>query len=174
VVGEQSDHLAKKGAIVVKRMKKALLLAMVFVFVASAAWGAPRKVTIESYLTAADIQNVSGLKGVKSIPKTPNIGAGGDLNFTTGDNNLIVMVQVVAKSQYAGYKQMFFKAAVQGLGEEEMHGATVKGGAANLVAFTKGVNCIALTVFANPKDFSKNMLTIEQTIKLAKIIVTRM
>jgi hypothetical protein len=33
------------------------------------------------YLTAADIEKVSGMTGVKLIPKDPSKGAGGNLNF---------------------------------------------------------------------------------------------
>jgi hypothetical protein len=54
------------------------------------------------YLTAADIEKVSGLTGVKSIPRDPGKGAGGNLNFSASDDNLIVMVQFVNKSYYEG------------------------------------------------------------------------
>ena len=97
-----------------KTTKVVVFLVMTFILAASAVWGAPRKVTLDQYLTPADFQKVAGLAGVKSIAKNPNIGAGGDLNFTTSDNKMVLMVQVVGQSQYAGYKQMFFKAAVPG------------------------------------------------------------
>ncbi len=131
----------------------------------------------ENYLTPADIEKVTGMTGVKSIPRDPKIGAGGNLNFATSDNNLIVMIQVVSKSYYEGYKQ-FYKGDITNLGEEAMRGATIQNNAENLVAFTKGYYCVALTVFADMKKADQSaftpMLTIEQTTELAKIIESRM
>lgn len=129
------------------------------------------------YLTAADIEKVSGLTGVELIPRNPKIGAGGTLNFATtnGDTNLIVMVQVVSKSYYEGYKEVCKEnSGIKGLGDQAMRGATISNYPENLVAFTKGNTCIALTVFGNMKDIGKNMLTIEQTTELAKIIASRL
>lgn len=128
----------------------------------------------EKYLTAADVEGISGLKGVKSIPRNPQIGAGGDLNFSTADDKLIVMVQIVDQNNYEGYKKYFFKSAIDGLGDQAMKGATLQNRPENLVAFTKGNKCVALTVFVNKDDFSKNMLSIEQTSELAKTIASRM
>ena len=125
------------------------------------------------YITAADVEKVSGFKGVIFVPRNPRIGAGGDLNFATSDSNLIVMVQIVGESFYAGYKQYYFKSAVQGLGDEAMQGATIKGLPVNLVAFRKGPKCVALTVFVNKNNFSKNMLSPEQIVSLAKVIESR-
>jgi hypothetical protein len=127
----------------------------------------------ESYLTAADIEKVSGLPGVKLTPKDPKKGAGGDLNFATSDDKMIVMVQIVDKSYYAGFKE-FFKGDIEGLGVEAMHGATLPNYPENNVSFVKGNKCVALTTFINMNDLSKNMLTIEQTTELARIIAARM
>lgn len=128
----------------------------------------------EVYLTTTDIEKISGITGVKLIPRNPKIGAGGDLNFAAGDDKMIVMVQIVSKNNYEGYKKYFFKSDITGLGERAMKGATIPNFPENVVAFTKGDKCIALTVFVNKKDFRKNMLSIEQTTELAKIIDSRM
>lgn len=156
------------------RIKMFLLMTAVVALMTSAVWGAAKTGTqsINNLLTAADVTKVSGFTA-KLTPKNPNIGAGGDLNFATADNKLIVMVQVVSKSYYAGYKT-FFKAAIKGLGDEAMQGATMPGYPNNQVAFVKGTQCVALTVFGDPNKLGKNMLTIEQTIELAKIIASRM
>jgi hypothetical protein len=123
----------------------------------------------ENLLTATDVEKVSGLKGVKYIQRNPHIGAGGDINFAVNDKDVVVMIQIVNKDSYEGYKQ-FFKSGIKNLGDEAMQGGTLKGFPDNLVAFKKGDKCVALTVFIDKNDFSKNMLTIDQTIKLAKII----
>ncbi|MGA9293282.1 MAG: hypothetical protein WBV81_11830 [Ignavibacteriaceae bacterium] len=56
-----------------------------------------------NYLTASDIEKITGIKAVKLIPKNPKIGAGGDLNFSTNDDKLIVMVQLVNQNNYPSY-----------------------------------------------------------------------
>ena len=55
-----------------------------------------------------------------------------------------------------------------------MQGATLQGLPNNIVVFTKGFSCVALTVFGNPAKLGTNMLTATQTIELAKIIAGRM
>ena len=153
-----------------------LTMLIVFVFIANTVWSAPKPATrsVNDLLTAADVVKISGLAGAKLTPKNPKIGAGGDLNFATADKNLILMVQVVPKSQYAGFRQLSFKAALKGIGDEAMEGATIPGYPSNQVVFTKGMTCVALTVFGDPNKPGKNVLTIAQTIELAKIIASRM
>jgi hypothetical protein len=127
------------------------------------------------YLTAADIEKVSGITGVKLVPKDPSTGAGGNLNFAAADDNLIVMVQIVSKSYYEGFKEVCKEnSEIKGLGDQAISGATFPGYPENMVAFTKGNTCIALVVFGNMKEIGKNMLTIEQTSELAKIISSRL
>jgi hypothetical protein len=127
------------------------------------------------YLTAADIEKVSGMTGVKSIPRDPGKGAGGNLNFAAGDDYLIVMVQIVDKSYYEGYKKVLKgNSEIMGLGDQAMRGATIPSYPENFVVFTKGNTCIALTVFANMKEIGENMLTIEQTTELARVIASRL
>jgi hypothetical protein len=131
--------------------------------------------SFDNYLKSSDLEKATGLKGVKSIAKGTAAGAGGDLNFTTADGTLIVMIQVVGKSNYAGYKQMFFKADIKGVGEQAMEGATVPKQPSNLVAFTKGAECVALMAFADAASGGKkNMLTIAQLTGLAKTMASRM
>jgi len=129
----------------------------------------------DNYLKASDIEKAAGLKGVKLVAKGALSGAGGDLNFATADNKLIVMIQVVGSSQYVGYKKYFFKADIKGVGDQAMEGATIAGLPSNVVAFTKGAECVALTTFGNPAgDGKKNMLTVSQMTALAKTIASRM
>jgi hypothetical protein len=129
----------------------------------------------DNYLKANDIEKVAGLKGVKSVAKGALSGAGGDLNFATSDDKLIVMVQVVGKSQYVGFKKYFFKSSIKGLGEEAMEGASVPGMPSNVVVFVKGAQCVALTAFGDAASGGKKfMLTIAQMSELAKTIAARM
>lgn len=125
------------------------------------------------YLTSSEIEKVANIKGVKLVPKNPLKGERGDLNFTTSDGKLILMIQIVNKSNYSGYKKYFFKSYIKNLGDQAMEGGTLPDRQNNLVVFTKGNKCIVLTVFAKLNDTNKNMLSVEQTIKLAKIIESK-
>ncbi len=126
------------------------------------------------YLTASDIEKVTHIKGVKFVPKNPLKGAEGDLNFSTSDGKLILMVQIVNKSNYQGYKKYFFKSDIRGLGDQAMEGGTLPDRQNNLIVFTKDNKCIALTLFAKLNDTNKNVLSMDQAIKLARIIDKRM
>ena len=44
------------------------------------------------YLTVQDVEKITGLQGVKLVPRDPSKGAGGDLNFANKDGKLILMV----------------------------------------------------------------------------------
>ena len=146
---------------------------LVFLFLLSSLIGSAG--SFDNYLKTSDLEKATGLKGVKSIAKQSLPGAGGDLNFATADEKLIVMIQVVGKSNYAGYKQMFFKADVKGVGDQAMEGTTIPKQPSNVVAFTKGTECVALTAFGDPASGGKkNMLTVAQMIELAKIMASRM
>jgi len=129
--------------------------------------------SFENLLTASDVEQISGLKGVKFVARNPKIGAGGDLNFSTNGDKLIVMIQVVDESNFEGYKKYYFKSSVSGLGQEAMRGATLAGLPDNQIAFKKGNKCVALTSFMNMENMKSNMLSPEQIIALAKIIDSR-
>jgi hypothetical protein len=43
-------------------------------------------------LTTADVEKVSGMSGVKTVPRGSRPGAGGDLNFVGADGKLLLMV----------------------------------------------------------------------------------
>jgi hypothetical protein len=127
------------------------------------------------YLNATDIEKVTGMTGVKLIKKDGSKGAGGHLNFAASDDNLIVMIQFVHVSQYEGFKLLCKEISeIKGLGDQALRGSTIISYPENVVAFTKGNTCIALLAFGDMNDLGKNMLTIEQTTELAKIIASRL
>ncbi len=61
----------------------------------------------EKYLTGADIEKVTGMKGVKLIPAGSVAGAGGDLNFADASGELILMIQFTDAKTYAGFKSKY-------------------------------------------------------------------
>ena len=154
-----------------RTVARPILCLGLFLLLAVTAFAGP----YDSYLKASDIEKATGMKGVKFVERMAKKGAGGDLNFATAEGKLIVMVQVVDKNNYGGYKQLCFKSDIKGIGDQAMEGATISGAPSNLLAFTKGTQCVALTAFADPFNFGKkNMLTIAQLTDLAKTIASRM
>jgi hypothetical protein len=69
-------------------------------------------------LTAADVEKVAGVSGVKLTEKNPAKGAGGDLNFLGPDGKLLVMVRAYKSGQYEKLKKTFFAGDVKGVGDE--------------------------------------------------------
>ncbi len=127
----------------------------------------------EKYLTAADVEKVTGLKGVREIPRGSAAGAGGDLNFVDASGELILMVQISDAKSFAGFKGKYAKGALSGVGDEAVQGSLMPGIPDNLLAFRKGTRCIVLTAFA---DFIKKKvyLTADQLSALGKVMAPRL
>jgi hypothetical protein len=128
---------------------------------------------VEKYLAATDIEKVTGMKGVRLIPRGSVAGASGDLNFADASGELVLMVQFTEARNYAGFKSKYAKGAIAGVGEEAIQGAIMPGMPANLLAFRKGTHCVVLTAFA---DFVKNRvyMTMDQLTELGKLIASRL
>jgi len=128
------------------------------------------------YLTIADVEKVSGLKRIKIVPYDASKGAGGDLNFATSDNKLVVMANFLGSSFYADYKKQngYFKKDISGVGEEAFAGP--KSGPEYVLVFLKGTHCVTLSSFFNlgGDSNSPTMLTMDQLIALGKIVSDRM
>jgi hypothetical protein len=127
----------------------------------------------EKYLTAADVEKVTGMKGVRLVPRGSAAGAGGDLNFADDAGELLLMVQFADAKNFAGFKNKYGKGAVSGVGDQAIQGGSMPGMPDNLLAFTKGTHCVVLTAFG---DFvnKKVYLTIEQLASLGKVIASRL
>jgi len=135
--------------------------------------GALAQNLVEKYLTGADIEQVSGMKGIRLVPRGSVAGAGGDLNFVDSSGELILMGQFTDARSYAGFKAKYAKGAVAGVGDEAVLGAVMPGMTDNLLAFKKGTHCIVLTSFA---DFvrQKVYLTADQLTALGKLVASRL
>ncbi len=127
----------------------------------------------DKYLTPADVEKATGLKGVTSVARGSTAGAGGDLNFANAAGDLILMVQFADAKNFAGVKAKYGKAAVSGLGDQATAGASMPGMGDNMVAFTKGAHCVVLTAFG---DFvnKKVYLTVDQLTAVGKLIASRL
>ena len=127
----------------------------------------------EKYLTGADIEKATGMKGIKRIPRGSAAGAGGDLNFTDASGEPILMIQFADVISFTAFKSKYAKGAVSGVGDQAIQGGSMPGMADNLLAFTKGMHCVVLTAFG---DFinKKVYLTVDQLTALGKLIASRL
>lgn len=85
-------------------------------------WTAFAQSPNEKYLTGADIEKITGIKGVKLIPRLSVAGAGGDLNFVDGTGELILMVQVTDAKNFDAFQKKYSKGTVAGVGDQAVQG----------------------------------------------------
>jgi hypothetical protein len=129
----------------------------------------------DGYLTVADVEQVSGLKGVKQIRFNPLRFLGSDLNFVTSDGNKILSVEFSNVRHYKTYKVFVpknVKTLLQDIGEEAFTGPDIENQMPYLLVFRQGDYAVSLTA-ATTCDSQKNMLTLEQLIRIGKIIAKR-
>ncbi len=153
-----------------RKLSNAFGICLVLCFgLAPAAWA---QSPYEKYLTGADFEKVTGIKGVKLIPRGTVAGAGGDLNFADDSGELIMMVQFTDAKNFDGFKTKYAKGAVSGVGDKAFQGSAMPGMPDNLLAFTKGAHCVILTAFG---DFIKKKvyLTVDQLTALGKLVASR-
>jgi hypothetical protein len=122
------------------------------------------------YLTVADIEKVTGLKGVTPIPKSAD--ADGDLNFARKDGQVILSVTFLEATAYAGYRssKQGFRSALAGVGEEGFVGPSGDE-PPFIVVFRKAGFAVMLNTIPEGKT---TRLTLQQLTDLAKIIASRM
>jgi len=135
--------------------------------------------TSDSRLTVADVEKVTGLKGIQLVAPGAVTGAGGGQNFATADKHMVVMVNFGpaalyqrAKQQktYAGVPMPLFHADVPGIGDEAFD--SPPGPMQYVLYVRKGANAASLTAYY--VSANKATLTMEQLKALAKIAVSRM
>jgi len=125
------------------------------------------------YLTVQDIEKITGLHGVKLVPRDPSKGAGGDLNFADKDGKLILMVNRMLNSDmlYSQTKNMkgSVKADISGVGD-----AAFTGPAGNLqycISFKKGKGSGSVATFLS---FTGTLLPMDQVKKVAQLVAAGM
>ncbi len=129
----------------------------------------------EKLLTANDLEQVTELQGIKSIPRNPVIGAGGDLNFSLQDNTMILTVAIQDSSMYARWKgeEGFFHTDVPGIGDEAFNGPSF-GKYRYVLIFRKGKTAVSLSSFFNMQAQGEPYLNQDKLQALAKIMISRM
>jgi len=128
----------------------------------------------DSRLTIADVEKISGLKGVTLVAKASTPGAGGNLNFVGPDGKLLLMVNFGNAGLYDGAKKMpvVFHASVPGLGDEAFDGPP--GTLQYTLYVKKNAKAFSLATFFTPRSRPlQPRLTMDQLKTVATIILSR-
>jgi hypothetical protein len=129
----------------------------------------------EELITVKDVEEITGLQGIKLVPRDPTIGAGGDLNFTLEDGTLLMTAAIQDAPMYDEWKSQegFFHAAVADLGDEAFEGPTF-GEHRYVLIFRKGGKAIALSSFFNMQAGGEPFLNQDQLRQIARVVISRL
>jgi hypothetical protein len=139
----------------------------------------------DKLLTAADVEKVAGVTGVKTVPNGSQVGAGGMLNFVNSSGKLILAAsfgdgQLYRKArdtkeiEIAGkkYPNLLFAHNVPGIGDEAF--ASPPGPVQYIIYARKGDLGIAVnTFYPGVGEHVKPLLTEAQLKTIAQLIFTR-
>ena len=131
-----------------------------------------------SALSVADVERVSGIKGVHVVAPGSQPGAGPGLDFAGPDNKLIVMVNVGPDALYRRAKaqkeidiggtkmpMVLFHAALPGVGDEAFD--SPPGPMQYVIYLRKGTQAASVSTYLS---HGKPLLTMAQLTALAKIV----
>jgi len=141
--------------------------------------------TSDKRLTPADVEKIAGVTGVKTVARMSQSGAGGDLNFASGDGKMLLMVnfgddQLYRKAReqkemtISGktYPMELFAHAVSGLGDEAF--AAPPGKDQYVLYVRRGSQAISVsTYYGSPGAGMKPRLTEAQLKEAAAVILSR-
>lgn len=128
--------------------------------------------TFDKYLSAADIEKVTGFKEVM-LSKSSQQGSAGSLQFKNKDGKVILLVRFNSPSFYnkaEATKLGQIKGEIKGIGEDAYYGPNVA--TPYMLSFKKNKLYVELTAYINSKDVMP-FLTMEQLKALGKIIASR-
>ncbi len=132
------------------------------------------KLSVENLVTLADVDSISGFKGMKLVPTDSLPEAKGELNFAINDSTLILVVDYLSPNEFNVYKEQseYIEAAVPGIGDEAF--SAPMGPMQYILLFRKGDHSFLLSSFLNPdSEWGAPFLNMEQLEKVAKIIISR-
>lgn len=130
-------------------------------------------------VTVADVEQVTGLKGIQLLAPGSAVGAGSGLNFATADKKMVLMVnfgpaalysRAKAQKEYHGMPLPLFHADVAGIGDEAFD--SPPGQFQYVLYMRKGNNAASFTAYATGAN--KATLTMEQLKAIARIAASRM
>jgi hypothetical protein len=135
--------------------------------------------TSDPRLTIADVEKVTGLKGLQQVGPGAVTGAGPGLNFAGPDKHMVLMVNFGPAALYqrakeqktvAGMPMPLFHADVPGVGDEAFD--SPPGSMQYVLYMRKGANAASFTSYY--VSTGKATLTMEQLKAIAKIAAGRM
>jgi hypothetical protein len=135
----------------------------------------------DNIISASDVEKITGLSGLKQVPRqkavngvTANKFLTGDINIVRPDNQPIIEVQFRPSFAFKQFKgdAGFIKAPVPGLGDEAYTGPSFD--PQTTVNFVKGGYYVSVSTNVDPRDKTKALLKIEHVIAVAKLIASRM
>jgi hypothetical protein len=129
--------------------------------------------TLDKYITAADIEKVTGFQDVK-LSKSSEHGSAGTLEFKNKEGKTILTVKFNKSSLYdraEKAKVVNVKGDIKGIGEDAFYGSNFSD-SPNYLCFKKGKFSVDLAAFIKRED-GKPFLNLEQLKELAKIIASR-
>ena len=138
-----------------------------------------RAQTGDARLTVADVEKVTGLKGVQLVAPGSITGAGAGLNFATADKHMLLMVnfgpaalyqRAREQKTYAGVPMPLLHADVPGIGDEAFD--SPPGPMQYVLYVRKGATAASFTAYY--VSANKATLTMDQLKALAKTAVSRM
>jgi hypothetical protein len=125
-------------------------------------------------LTAEDIEKVSGLTGVRSTPRDPSRGAGGDLNFATDEGQAVLMANFGDGELFEDFEDTpNYREPLSGLGD-----AAFVGPAEDIMptlyqlGFKEGDRTGLFTTYFKEGSGS-TVLTMDEMQELAEIVMSR-
>ncbi len=129
----------------------------------------------ERLITVADVEEVAGLEGLKLVPRNPQIGAGGDLNFALADGTLLLTVAIQDAAMYDEWKSQegFFHQSVADLGDEAFQGPSF-GAYRYVLIFRKGDRALALSSFFDMHAGGEPFLSQAKLREIARIAISRL
>ena len=130
-------------------------------------------------LTAADVEKVTGIKGMQIVGRGAVPGAGPGLNFSGPDKHMVLMVNFGTADLYRRAKDRkpvagmpaLFHAAVPGVGDEAFD--SPQGPTQYVLYVRKGDKAASFTAYFIART-QKTTLTMDQLKQLAAIAVARM
>ena len=126
-------------------------------------------------LTPADVEQVSGLTGIKAVAHASMVGAGGDVNLVDADGKLVVIANFFSGAEFAVVKRSgSYREALSGLGDAAFVGPSEKiMPTLYVVGFQKGDHTAVLATFFKGATLDTR-LTMDQLKALAAIVASRL
>jgi hypothetical protein len=121
-------------------------------------------------LTVADVEAVTGLKGVTPVARGEKPAAGGQLNFADAGGKLFLLLSTHDARTLENLKKTLFSASVPGLGDEAFLGPAVS--EPWVLYVRRGDRGFALSSFLDKKGHLK--VPRDQLVALAKIALARL